>query len=113
MWLKALLFRMVLMLLLRGVGIKSLLKVILNLLLIVPLKKQVPLGASNRLFMIFGPSFCHRYPVPALPLSTNAIAKLGHGLSTQVCWEFGLPLLVCSPFYFDLFGHSCPEGFVL
>ncbi|KAI5350510.1 hypothetical protein L3X38_003401 [Prunus dulcis] len=43
----------------------------------------------------------------------DAIAKLGHGLSAQVCWELGLPLSVCSPFYFDFFEHSCPRGFVL
>ncbi|CAL2240658.1 unnamed protein product [Prunus armeniaca] len=42
-----------------------------------------------------------------------AVAKLGHGLSNQVLWEHGLPLSVRTPFYFDLFGRSCPRDFVL
>ncbi|XP_016650526.1 PREDICTED: uncharacterized protein LOC107881387 [Prunus mume] len=45
--------------------------------------------------------------------TADAIAKLGHELPSQSFWEFDLPLLVCSPFYFDLFGFSCPMGFVL
>ncbi|CAL9014261.1 unnamed protein product [Prunus brigantina] len=45
--------------------------------------------------------------------TADAVAKLGHGLSNQVLWEHGLPLSVRTPFYFDLFGRSCPRGFVL
>ncbi|CAL2240885.1 unnamed protein product [Prunus armeniaca] len=45
--------------------------------------------------------------------TVDAIAKLGHWLSSQVYWELGLPLSICSRFYFDLFGHSCLRGFVL
>ncbi|KAH0987849.1 hypothetical protein GBA52_015026 [Prunus armeniaca] len=45
--------------------------------------------------------------------TADVVAKLGHELSSQMFWEFGLPLSVCSPFYFDLFGFSCSRGFVL
>ncbi|ONH94320.1 hypothetical protein PRUPE_7G010700 [Prunus persica] len=45
--------------------------------------------------------------------TADDIANLGHGLSSQVFWELGLPLSVCSPFYFELFGLSCPRGFAL
>ncbi|CAL8991586.1 unnamed protein product [Prunus brigantina] len=45
--------------------------------------------------------------------TADAVAKLDHGFSNQVLWELGLPLSVRTPFYFDLFGRSCPRGFVL
>lgn len=35
-----------------------------------------------------------------------ALARLGHGMTSSCIWEHGLPLLVVSPFYFDLFGLS-------
>ncbi|CAL8086110.1 unnamed protein product [Prunus armeniaca] len=56
---------------------------------------------------------CFQHVFREANFTADEVAKLGHKLSSLIVWGLGLPLLVCSAFYFDLFGYSCPRGFVL
>ncbi|KAI5338363.1 hypothetical protein L3X38_017634 [Prunus dulcis] len=118
MWLKVLFFEMVLLLPLIEVGVKLWLKVTLTCYRQCPRKVHPPWSIQQIIQDIWllnssAVYVCFQHVFREANFMANAVAKLNHGLSSQVCWELGLPLSICSPFYFDLFGHSCPRGFVL